>query len=275
MPRRVSSSIAATRAWSGPTRLAIRGRSWLPSTQFGHAPVRQRGLVALDQAAIASASHARRDQVHVERQVRAAPVLAVVAHEPLDRRVHLGDHQPLVADHARGSRPRPPAPRRGRPCGPAAASRTPASPARSGVRRVVAPQRDPSAAGAWRRRGSRRRRGRSRTRARRASPRGRPGCASSGRAARAGRRGSSSRPVAGSRSHAGPPNTLIQLFGGVAVVPQVPVALGRVAEPRMLVGRVVRDVVQQHPQAELMGRAPPARRSRRASRTSGRSPCGR
>ena len=37
VPRKVSNSIAATRACSLPTRLATRGRSWLPSTQFGHA----------------------------------------------------------------------------------------------------------------------------------------------------------------------------------------------------------------------------------------------
>ena len=35
MPRSVSSSIAATRVWSRPARLASRGLSWFPSTQFG------------------------------------------------------------------------------------------------------------------------------------------------------------------------------------------------------------------------------------------------
>jgi len=30
--------MAAIRAWSGPTRVAIRGLSWFPNTQFGHPP---------------------------------------------------------------------------------------------------------------------------------------------------------------------------------------------------------------------------------------------
>ena len=58
----------------------------------------QRGLVAVDQRAEVLGPPGRRDQVEVERQLRAAPALAVVAHEPLDRHVDLGDHQP-VADH--------------------------------------------------------------------------------------------------------------------------------------------------------------------------------
>jgi hypothetical protein len=35
VPRSVSSSMAASRACARPMRLAIRGRSWLPSTQLG------------------------------------------------------------------------------------------------------------------------------------------------------------------------------------------------------------------------------------------------
>jgi len=38
VPRSVISSIAATRACASPTRAAMRGRSWLPSTQFGQPP---------------------------------------------------------------------------------------------------------------------------------------------------------------------------------------------------------------------------------------------
>ena len=51
----VSSSIAATRACSRPTRLATRGRSWLPSTQFGHAPAGSARLVFGDRSSRSSA----------------------------------------------------------------------------------------------------------------------------------------------------------------------------------------------------------------------------
>ena len=57
MPRSVSSSIAATRACSGPTREATRERSWLPSTQFGHAPSGSTRSYSSISAASARGSH--------------------------------------------------------------------------------------------------------------------------------------------------------------------------------------------------------------------------
>ena len=57
MPRSVSSSIAATRACAGPSRLAMRLRSWLPSTQFGHASSGSTASYSSTRAASAAGSH--------------------------------------------------------------------------------------------------------------------------------------------------------------------------------------------------------------------------
>ena len=81
-----------------PTRLAMRGRSWLPSTQFGQPPggsaASYRGH---DVGDAPRRSSLQQQKLEVERQLRAAPVAAVIGHQPLDRQVQLAD-QHAVAD---------------------------------------------------------------------------------------------------------------------------------------------------------------------------------
>ena len=214
--------------------------------------------------------------MEVRRQVQPG---AVVAHEPLDRQVELADQRAVGADRAAHQRDElQHLVAVGRVLGDQPRVRVVAlAPGRVG--RVVAPavvldalaQRvDAEAVGAVRR---------ARSAARRASPRAPPGCASSGRAARAGRRGSTRRRGRSSQAQAEPPKLLTQLVGGV--VRRRPRARGtsrawsRVAEPRVLDRRVVRDVVEDQPEAERG--APPrrARRSPRACRSAGRRRSGR
>jgi hypothetical protein len=73
VPRNVSSSIAATRACATPTREAIRGLSWFPRTQFGHAPAGK------------AASYVR------TTVASAAKVRSVIRHQAFERQVNLAD----------------------------------------------------------------------------------------------------------------------------------------------------------------------------------------
>ena len=101
MPRSVNSSIAATRACAAPTRDATRERSWLPSTQFGHAPSGS----AASYSSISDGERARlprrRDQVHVRRHLHPG---GVVAGEPLERQVELADHHAAALGDRLGHR---------------------------------------------------------------------------------------------------------------------------------------------------------------------------
>ena len=128
---------------------------------------------------------------------------------------------------------------------------------RLGRGRVVAQLAGPSAAGRWRRSGTRRRPARARSGTRPAWPRRPRGCASRGRAARGRTSAGSSGRRGGAQAE--PPNADSQLFGSSA--PDVPV--GVLAEPRVLDRRVARHDVHQHAQpARVRLRDEPSNSSR-------------
>ena len=62
------------RACSRPSRLAMRGRSWLPRTQLGQPPAGKCGLVFVDQLADRGGMPRCAQQRKVERQMRAAQI---------------------------------------------------------------------------------------------------------------------------------------------------------------------------------------------------------
>ena len=103
MPRRVSSSIAATLGLrvarpGGDARLVVVAQHPVRPAARG-----QGGLIAVDQRRRGRARMpGRRQQSEVKRQVHAAEVAAVVGHQPLDGQVELADQQALgkLVDHA-------------------------------------------------------------------------------------------------------------------------------------------------------------------------------
>ena len=79
------------RAWAAPTRAAMRGWSWLPSTQFGQPPLGQGLLVILHEVGDRIRPPRGLDQLEVEGQVGAREVRAVIGDQTLDREIDLAD----------------------------------------------------------------------------------------------------------------------------------------------------------------------------------------
>ena len=95
VPLKVSNNIAATRACARPTRLANSRSVVVAEHPVRPCPGRQRGLVGFDERRDGLRLPVRRDQVEVERQVKAGQIRPVIGHQTVDWEVSLPNHHPI------------------------------------------------------------------------------------------------------------------------------------------------------------------------------------
>ena len=79
-----------------PMRVAMRGWSWFPITQLGHAPTGNAASYSVITAAIASALHAALHQMKVKRELRALEILTVVGRKLIEGEIDLSDQQAVA-----------------------------------------------------------------------------------------------------------------------------------------------------------------------------------
>ena len=97
MPRSVSSSIAATRAWASPSFAAIARPIVIAEHPVGPAAGGQRCLIfARCIAASSGASHGASISWKLNGRCTPGRIGAIIGHQPLDRQVDLPDQQPIA-----------------------------------------------------------------------------------------------------------------------------------------------------------------------------------